>query len=56
MMLFKKGDKTLYKKLGIKTCVYCNASYAIATDDNKATYQVDHCFPKSKYPFYVLHF
>ena len=44
------------KKLGIKACVYCNAAYAIATNDNKATFQVDHYYPKSKYPFLCTSF
>ncbi len=44
------------KKLGIKACVYCNAAYAVATDDNKATFQVDHYYPKSKYPFLCTSF
>lgn len=44
------------KKLGIKACVYCNASYTVATDDDRATFQIDHSYPKSKYPFCVRHF
>lgn len=44
------------KKLGIKAFVYCNAAYAVATDDNKATFQVDHYYPKSKYPFLCTSF
>lgn len=43
-------------KLGIKACVYCNASYTVATDDDRATFQIDHSYPKSKYPFCVRHF
>ena len=39
------------RELGIRTCVYCNAQYAIVTRRNEAFYQLDHCFPKSKYPF-----
>ena len=44
------------RKLGIRTCVYCNAQYAIATRQNKAFYQLDHCFPKSRYPFLATSF
>lgn len=44
------------KKLGIKACVYCNAAYAVVTDDNKAAFQVDHYYPKSKYPFLCTSF
>ena len=44
------------KRMGLNTCVYCNASYAVATDDRKATFQVDHYLPKSKYPFLCISF
>lgn len=37
--------------LNIKTCVYCNAQFAIAADKTTALYQLDHVWPKSKYPF-----
>lgn len=39
------------RQLGIKTCVYCNAQYAITTKDNQALYQLDHFYPKSRYPY-----
>ena len=43
----------------IKTCVYCNAQYAITTEEFKemgkvkriGTYQFDHNWPESLYPF-----
>ena len=44
------------KRMGLITCVYCNASYAVDTDDRKATFQVDHYLPKSKYPFLCISF
>ncbi len=44
------------KELGLNTCVYCNASYAVATDDRKAIFQVDHWLPKSEYPFLCISF
>lgn len=44
------------RKLNIKTCVYCNTQFAISTDDNKAFYQLDHCYPKAKYPFLCTSF
>lgn len=44
------------KRMGLNTCVYCNASYAVATDDRKATFQVDHWLPKSEYPFLCISF
>lgn len=44
------------KELGLNTCIYCNASYAVATDDRKATFHVDHWLPKSEYPFLCISF
>ena len=52
------------KKLGIKSCVYCNAQYAISakrgkTDAGKsyrATFTIDHYWPKSKYPYLATSF
>lgn len=40
-------------KLGIKTCVYCNAQYAFAVTGKKGyiNYELDHYMPKSKYPY-----
>ena len=43
----------------IKTCVYCNAQYAVTTEEFKeegknkriGTYQFDHNWPESNYPF-----
>lgn len=47
------------KEQKIKACVYCNAQYAITTDEfvedgerkRIGTYQFDHFMPASKYPF-----
>lgn len=44
------------RELGIRTCVYCNAQYAITTRGKESFYQLDHCFPKSKYPFLATSF
>lgn len=52
------------KKLGVKSCVYCNAQYAVAvkkgtTDRGKAfrsTYTIDHYLPKSEYPYLATSF
>lgn len=46
------------RKLGIKTCVYCNAQYAITVRGKElfATYQFDHFYPKSEYPFLCTSF
>ena len=44
------------RELGIKTCVYCNSQFAITTKDGLATYELDHCWPKSKYPYLCTNF
>lgn len=48
------------EKLGIRTCVYCNSQYTVTVhvDDKnvKGGYQLDHFFPKSKYPFLCISF
>ncbi len=52
----KSQIRPFMKKLGIKACVYCNASYTVSTNDNKATFHIDHLYPKSKYPFLCISF
>ncbi len=45
--------------MGIKTCVYCNAQYAttfVSDDETFAIYDLDHVWPKSKYPFLCTSF
>lgn len=44
------------RALGIKTCVYCNAQYAITTRNHESLYQLDHCYPKSLYPYLCTSF
>lgn len=45
------------RELGIKSCIYCNAQYSIPThgkgrnSKDVTTYEIDHYYPKSKYPF-----
>lgn len=43
------------KKIGIKSCIYCNAQFSITTESTNGSlsgkYELDHYFPKSKYPF-----
>ena len=55
----------LTKEQGIKTCVYCNAQYAITTEEytdksnqtkRVGTYQFDHYWPESDYPFLCTSF
>lgn len=44
--------KYLMEDLAIQTCVYCNSTEAIFSDDKKeAYYHLDHWKPKDKYPF-----
>lgn len=53
------------KEQGIKTCVYCNAQYAVTTEEytdknnqtkRVGTYQFDHYWPESDYPFLCTSF
>ena len=48
------------KIIGTKSCVYCNAQLAIVTDNEGdkmiARLELDHYFPKSKYPFLCTSF
>lgn len=48
------------KKLGIKTCIYCNTQFAITTENDNGVlagkYELDHFLPKSKYPFLCISF
>lgn len=43
----------VFQKIGIKTCVYCNGQSTITIGEDKisARYQLDHYYPKSKYPY-----
>lgn len=51
--------KNVIKKLGIRTCVYCNAQYAFSYSlgkENFINYEIDHWMPKSKYPYLCTSF
>lgn len=41
----------IIEAMGIRTCVYCNMQYALTIDHSKGLYELDHCLPKSKYPY-----
>lgn len=41
----------LIEALGIRTCVYCNLQYALTINHSQGLYELDHRFPKSKYPY-----
>ena len=49
-------------KIGIKTCYYCNAQYAITAEEEDTTgqvyasYELDHCMPKAEYPYLSICF
>lgn len=48
------------KRLEIRTCIYCNAQFAITTGNKKnalcGRYELDHFYPKSTYPFLCTSF
>lgn len=44
------------KEIGVKTCAYCNANFAVTDINGKAYYTADHWKPKSKYPFLCISF
>ncbi len=50
----------IYGQLGIKTCVFCNAQLAIVVSkdgtDHRARFEMDHYWPKSKYPYFSISF
>ena len=41
----------LIEALGIRTCVYCNLQYALTINHSQGLYELDHRYPKSKYPY-----
>lgn len=43
-------------KLNIRTCVYCNTQYAVATKEGTSMYELDHFFPKSLAPYLCTSF
>lgn len=46
----------IYRKLELKTCVYCNANYTISDADGEGYYDLDHWKPKTFYPFLCISF
>lgn len=46
----KLSVRNIFKSIGLRTCFYCNAQYAIKYGA-KATYQIDHFFPSSLFPY-----
>lgn len=46
----------IYRKLELKTCVYCNANYTISDNNGEGYFDLDHWKPKSFYPFLCISF
>jgi hypothetical protein len=46
----------IYRKLELKSCVYCNANYTISDENGEGYYDLDHWKPKSFYPFLCISF
>lgn len=44
------------EKLGIRTCVYCNLQYALTINHSQGLFELDHRYPKSKYPYLCVTF
>ncbi|WP_286733048.1 MULTISPECIES: HNH endonuclease [Sphingobacterium] len=47
------------KQLGLRSCVYCNASYALSIHldkNNFGKFELDHFKPQSKYPYLCTNF
>lgn len=52
----KKYSKVFLDKLNLDTCTYCNRNYTLNLVDNRTRAELDHWFPKEKYPILSLSF
>jgi hypothetical protein len=52
----KKYSKVFLDKLNLDTCTYCNRNYTLNLVDSRARAELDHWFPKEKYPILSLSF
>ncbi len=54
----KYGAYRFVKELDLKTCPYCNRNYTftVVNANGKMRPQIDHFYPKSKYPFFAMSF
>lgn len=60
-LMYMSYDRLIYRKIniklintsGIKVCPYCNENY-INSRDIRASAQLDHFFPRSKYPIFAI--
>ncbi len=50
----KEWGYELVKLLNIKVCLYCNRNFIVNYDIDKTTVELDHFFPKSKYPYLAI--
>jgi hypothetical protein len=51
-----KYSKVFLDKLNLDTCVYCNRNYTLNLVRDRARAELDHWFPKDKYPILSLSF
>lgn len=56
MQLQKKYGKEFLEKIEIDSCVYCNRNYTLYLGGNFARAELDHWFPKEKFPLLALSF
>lgn len=56
MTVRKKIAPEFFRKLEVKSCVYCNANYAITDAQNEAYFDMDHWKPKALYPYLSISF
>jgi len=54
----KYGAYYFVKELGLNSCPYCNRNYTFVVDNEngKLRPEIDHFYPKSKYPFLAMSF
>lgn len=53
-IVFNKFDFT--ESLNIHTCPYCNRNYIYTTKQSKLKNEIDHFYPKDKYPYLAISF
>lgn len=51
-----KYSKVFLDKLNLDTCVYCNRNYTLNLVNDRTRAELDHWFPKNKYPILSLSF
>lgn len=50
----RKVVREILRKMGITVCPYCNRTYITTLINSKVRPQLDHYYPKSKYPYLAL--